>query len=377
MSDMSDMSDMPKHIPIIAVLFALSAIASAQQSGGGGGGTGGGGSGTVTSVSVTSANGVSGSVATPTTTPAITLTLGAITPSSIVDTGITSTPSTAPICPNGTGGLFTTSGCAVGTGTVTSVTFTGDGIVDSSTPSSAVTASGTVTATPLTQSANTVLAGPSTGSAANPAFRALVAADVPACPTCVTSAASLTSTALMTGAGSQGAQTPSATATLSSGGNMALPGTISVGSSAPACTFGTGGSFCSAEGTASTAAASQDIVYGDSTYHQFMASQNDFANAASATFFPVEVDAINTQTANYSMVPQDGTILCNKATAMTITLISSGIPSGKTVHIKNINTGTCTVDGVAIDNYASGTGINLGQYQSVTLRFDGTQYWLF
>lgn len=42
-----------------------------------------GGTGTVTSVSVTTANGVSGSVATSTTTPAITLTLGAITPTSV------------------------------------------------------------------------------------------------------------------------------------------------------------------------------------------------------------------------------------------------------------------------------------------------------
>lgn len=41
------------------------------------------GSGTVTSVSVTTANGVSGVVATPTTTPAITLTLGAITPTTV------------------------------------------------------------------------------------------------------------------------------------------------------------------------------------------------------------------------------------------------------------------------------------------------------
>lgn len=40
-------------------------------------------SGTVTSVSVVTANGVSGSVATATTTPAITLTLGAITPTSV------------------------------------------------------------------------------------------------------------------------------------------------------------------------------------------------------------------------------------------------------------------------------------------------------
>ncbi len=46
-----------------------------------------GGSGTVTSVSVTTANGVSGSVATATTTPAITLTLGAITPSSVSTAG--------------------------------------------------------------------------------------------------------------------------------------------------------------------------------------------------------------------------------------------------------------------------------------------------
>jgi hypothetical protein len=42
-----------------------------------------GGSGTVTDVSVTTANGVSGSVATSTTTPAISLTLGAITPTSV------------------------------------------------------------------------------------------------------------------------------------------------------------------------------------------------------------------------------------------------------------------------------------------------------
>lgn len=50
-------------------------------------GGGGGGSGTVTSVSVVTANGVSGSVATATTTPAITLTLGAITPSSVASAG--------------------------------------------------------------------------------------------------------------------------------------------------------------------------------------------------------------------------------------------------------------------------------------------------
>lgn len=47
------------------------------------------GSGTVTSVSVVTANGISGTVATATTTPAITLTLGAITPSAIQVSGLT------------------------------------------------------------------------------------------------------------------------------------------------------------------------------------------------------------------------------------------------------------------------------------------------
>src|SRR4030067_220350 len=49
----------------------------------------GGGTGTVTSVSIVTANGVSGSVATATTTPAITLTLGAITPSAVQVSGLT------------------------------------------------------------------------------------------------------------------------------------------------------------------------------------------------------------------------------------------------------------------------------------------------
>ena len=58
------------------------------------------GTGTVTTVSVVTANGVSGSVANPTSTPAITLTLGAITPSSVAATG-TVTGSNIPSFPSG------------------------------------------------------------------------------------------------------------------------------------------------------------------------------------------------------------------------------------------------------------------------------------
>lgn len=63
-------------------------IEPAPSSGGGGGG------GTVTTVSVVTANGVSGSVANPSTTPAITLLLGAIVPSSV--NGVTISGSSSP-----------------------------------------------------------------------------------------------------------------------------------------------------------------------------------------------------------------------------------------------------------------------------------------
>jgi hypothetical protein len=67
-----------------------------------------------------------------------------------------------------------------GTGTVTSVAF-----ADASTTpiytitGSPVTSSGTLTQTLATQTAATVFAGPATGSAAQPAFRTLIATDIP------------------------------------------------------------------------------------------------------------------------------------------------------------------------------------------------------
>lgn len=66
---------------LLLTLALWPSLAFGQTIGSSGGG--GGGTGTVTSVSVTTANGVSGSVANPTTTPAITVTLGDITPTSV------------------------------------------------------------------------------------------------------------------------------------------------------------------------------------------------------------------------------------------------------------------------------------------------------
>jgi hypothetical protein len=72
------------------------------------------------------------------------------------------------------GSLVTT---ASGVGTVTSVALTVPSILSVS--GSPITSSGTFAVTLASQTANTVLAGPTSGGAAVPSFRALVAADIP------------------------------------------------------------------------------------------------------------------------------------------------------------------------------------------------------
>jgi hypothetical protein len=75
------------------------------------------------------------------------------------------------------GGTLTATGGGGGSGTVTSVGLSLPAIFTVS--GSPVTSSGTLTGDLATQSANAVFAGPTTGAAAQPTFRALVAADLP------------------------------------------------------------------------------------------------------------------------------------------------------------------------------------------------------
>jgi hypothetical protein len=85
------------------------------------------------------------------------------------------TTATTPITLGSTGLVFAP--FAVGSGTVTSVALTVPS--EFSVSGSPVTASGTLAVSKATQSANTIFAGPTTGGAAVPTFRAAVAADLP------------------------------------------------------------------------------------------------------------------------------------------------------------------------------------------------------
>ncbi|MGD1100849.1 MAG: hypothetical protein ABSA59_02190, partial [Terriglobia bacterium] len=92
--------------------------------------------------------------------------------------------------------LFVSSG-VTNPGTVTSVGITGDGIIFSPTVSgSPITSSGTLAPQLLTQTPNTVLAGPGSGPAATPTFRALAPADLPATISSNTTGNAATATAL-------------------------------------------------------------------------------------------------------------------------------------------------------------------------------------
>jgi hypothetical protein len=95
-----------------------------------------GASGTVTDVSVVTANGVSGSVATSTTTPAITLTLGAITPTTVNGLTVTST--------NGT--LTLANGSSLVTSGANSITLTSTGATSVTLPTSGTLVSSVTTA---------------------------------------------------------------------------------------------------------------------------------------------------------------------------------------------------------------------------------------
>lgn len=122
--------------------------------------------------------------------------LGTLTANNVILGNGTAAPTF--VAPGTSGNLLTsngttwTSAAPATNGTVTSVAFS-DG---STTPiytitGSPVTTSGTLTETLKTQTANTIFAGPTTGAAAQPSFRALVTADLPN-PTVVTKSANYT-----------------------------------------------------------------------------------------------------------------------------------------------------------------------------------------
>lgn len=110
-------------------------------------------------------------------------------------------------------------------------------------------------------------------------------------------------------------------------------------------------------------------------------------NASTIVGLTAAVDArivnglpIITKTDSYTATLADCTIICNKGTAMTITLpaaataYASGI--GHRYNIKSIGAGVVTVDGDGSETIDGQTTIALSQWDSVYIQTDGTGWYI-
>jgi hypothetical protein len=91
---------------------------------------------------------------------------------------------------------------------------------------------------------------------------------------------------------------------------------------------------------------------------------------------------ITTKTGSYGASTSDYTILCNAASAMTITLPAISGTAGVTYVIKKIDSNTAytvTVRGNSTEQFegvASGTKVLSRQYASIVVQSDGTSWWI-
>ena len=112
----------------------------------------------------------------------------------------------------------------------------------------------------------------------------------------------------------------------------------------------------------------QDSAIGDPFYFKVIGSGN-------TEWAPIgTVAPITTVTTTYSATNSDGTINCNGT--FTVTLASSGVPTGKIFNIKNIGTGIITVSSDVNIDFAL-TQLLPTQGQSLTVQWDGTQWWIY
>jgi hypothetical protein len=130
------------------------------------------------------------------------------------------------------------------------------------------------------------------------------------------------------------------------------------------------GAISLATSSAPTATSGYNNVWADS------ATGNLLAQLGTASSGPIEVRAISTQTTAYSVKSTDSTILCSGT--FTVTLPTSGIPTGKSFRVKNISTGVCTVSaGGTVDIDGATTYVIATPYAAAEFQWNGTQYYVF
>jgi len=111
--------------------------------------------------------------------------------------------------------------------------------------------------------------------------------------------------------------------------------------------------------TATTAATASDLVYlVDGTDSRKIT----FANFKSS----VLLGTITTVDATYQILVTDETIICNKATAFTVTLPTAVV--GQKFTIKNINTGVVTLEGDSSDTIDGDLNQSIYQWENMQVQ---------
>lgn len=226
--------------------------------------------------------------------------LATVTPGTGVATALAVNVGTAgaPVLLNGAGGTPSAIVLTNGTGLV---------------PSTGTTASGTPGSTTFLRGDNTWAAPAGTGTVT------------------VVSAGSLTSTALVTGGGSQTLQTPAATATMDASGNISTPGTLTVGSAAT-----TAGAIALTQGTTQSTGTTNITLQAPTGVTSYIRT---LPAAVGATGFLLETVAGSVQTE--SLVPGNGSGNVVLTTSATLVTPALGTPASGVVT--NL-TGTASIN---------------------------------
>jgi hypothetical protein len=280
-----------------------------------------------------------------------------------------------------------------GTGTVTSVGLSLPSII--AVTNSPVTTSGTLTGTLTTQAVNAIFAGPSSGAAATPTFRALTTADIPALSYVTSVALALPS--IMSVSGSPVTSSGTLTGTLTTQAANAIFAGPSSGASAtptfralttadiPALPYGTGTvtsvSVVSANGLAGTVATATTTpaITLSTSITGILKGNGTAISAAVANTDYVPLSTVITKTADYTITGTDTWIINNKTgSALTLTFPAASSWTGRYITVKNmqaqaVNSASSNI--VPIDSTSAGTAILLGVVGNwATMVSDGTNW---
>lgn len=101
---------------------------------------------------------------------------------------------------------------------------------------------------------------------------------------------------------------------------------------------------------------------------------SDAATARSNLGAAASAKTVTTQTGNYTVLTTDDIVLVNGT--YTMTLPTAVGATGKEYIVKNIGTGTVTVDGDGVETIDANATVALSPYEALKIVSDGTEWWI-